>query len=169
VITLASGWLIALIRGYQRYRCISWQLVNSVLTVAIAVGLSLALNQLIGNLWFRPRPYARHASAHLLVAASADPSFPSDHATAGFAIALGAATSLPATAFIVVVETIVMSVARVYVGLHYPGDILGGLLTAALAALIATGVVKLCEPLLARVRAASNALAGRMSLPVQFR
>ncbi|MDH8190437.1 undecaprenyl-diphosphate phosphatase, partial [Klebsiella pneumoniae] len=48
--------------------------------------LGLALNQLILLLVHRMRPYDGGVT-HLLTAPSADPSFPSDHATASFAIA----------------------------------------------------------------------------------
>ncbi len=56
----------------------------------VASGLSfllgLAINQVILLLVHRIRPYDAGIS-HLLIAPSADPSFPSDHATATFAIA----------------------------------------------------------------------------------
>lgn len=58
--------------------------------VLIATGLSflvgLALNQLILLFVHRPRPYEAGVT-HLLIAKGADPSFPSDHATASAAIA----------------------------------------------------------------------------------
>jgi len=44
--------------------------------------LALAIAQVIASLWDRPRPYEAHPDdAHLLLAPSPDPSFPSDHAT----------------------------------------------------------------------------------------
>ena len=55
--------------------------------VAVACGLSfllgLTLNQIVLLLVHRVRPYDAGVS-HLLIARSADPSFPSDHATASF-------------------------------------------------------------------------------------
>jgi undecaprenyl-diphosphatase len=58
--------------------------------VLVATGLSfllgLAINQLILLVVHRARPYDGGIS-HLLISPSADPSFPSDHATAAFAIA----------------------------------------------------------------------------------
>src|SRR5260370_15337480 len=59
--------------------------------VLVAAGFSfllgLALNRLILLFIHRMRPY--HAGVtHVLIAHSADPSFPSDHATATFAIAV---------------------------------------------------------------------------------
>jgi undecaprenyl-diphosphatase len=51
--------------------------------------LALGVAQVIASLWDRPRPYEVHsADAHRLPAPSPDPSFPSDHATATYAIAV---------------------------------------------------------------------------------
>ena len=58
--------------------------------VAVEAGLStlggLAFNQIVLLFIHRPRPYVAGVS-HLMVAPSADWSFPSDHATVAFAIA----------------------------------------------------------------------------------
>jgi undecaprenyl-diphosphatase len=108
--------------------------------VAIACGLSflvgLALNQLILLFADRLRPYDAGVT-HLLIAPSLDPSFPSDHSTAVFSIAFAYLLHkrwLRAVVFIVAGSFVVFS--RVYVGTHYVGDILGGMLTAFIAASI---------------------------------
>lgn len=98
--------------------------------------LGLGLNQIIVHLIHRIRPYDVGVS-HLLIARSSDVSFPSDHATATVAIAaalflqdmprMGVSFSLAAT---------VICFSRVYVGTHYVGDIVGGALTAMLAAIL---------------------------------
>lgn len=106
--------------------------------VAVACSLSfllgLALNQVILLLVHRIRPYDAGVS-HLLIARSADPSFPSDHATASFAIVfsyLFSARIRKALLFFAGALLVVFS--RVYVGTHYVGDILGGVATALVAA-----------------------------------
>jgi undecaprenyl-diphosphatase len=99
--------------------------------------LALAAAQLIGDLWNRPRPYEAHAGvAHLFVAASPDPSFPSDHATAAFAIAVAILLRSRRPGVIALVMAAVLAVGRVVVGTHYPSDVLGGALLGSLAALI---------------------------------
>lgn len=106
--------------------------------VLVATGLSfllgLAVNQLILLLVHRVRPYDAGVS-HLLIAPSADPSFPSDHATATFAIA---------AAFLIhrmrrlgvwfLAAAFVVTLSRVFIGTHYVSDVLGGAVTGVVAA-----------------------------------
>ncbi|MEP6563980.1 MAG: phosphatase PAP2 family protein [Mesorhizobium sp.] len=106
--------------------------------VAVACGLSfllgLALNQIILLLVHRIRPYDAGVS-HLLIARSADPSFPSDHATASFAIVFSYAFSARARkALLFFAAALLVVISRIYIGTHYIGDILGGVATALVAA-----------------------------------
>jgi len=169
VATLVAAWLI--VAGVHLWR--DRELPRGLLTVVLVAGLSLVLayaaNQVIGHFWFRPRPYDRHAGAHLIAAPSPDPSFASDHATAGFALAFGAAAGLPVGAALVFVETVVMSVARVYVGLHYPGDMLGGMGVALGAAFVSWSVVRLAAGVIDRAVELVNGYAGRRGWPVRLR
>lgn len=97
--------------------------------------IALGLGQLIGKALPRPRPYLSHA-VHQLIPPSLDTSFPSDHATLGFAVAVmvwrydrhwGVALLLLAT---------LLAFARVFVGAHYPGDVLGGAVLGALTSVV---------------------------------
>jgi hypothetical protein len=74
-------WLLA--RPYGNPR---WKLASA--SALVAAGVALLTNQAIAHLWERPRPFASHpALTHVLGARTTDPSFPSDHAAAAFAIA----------------------------------------------------------------------------------
>ena len=111
--------------------------------VLVGTGLSfllgLAFNQIILLFVDRARPYAAGVTK-LLISPSLDPSFPSDHATAAFAIALTfVANGMPRRAVLFGMAALLVSFSRVYIGTHYVGDVLGGALTGALAAaLVAT-------------------------------
>jgi undecaprenyl-diphosphatase len=93
---------------------------------ALASLAALVLNQLILLFVHRLRPYDAGVS-HLIVPASADWSFPSDHATVVFAIAATFALSNErnrAVAFLI--AAFVISWSRVFIGTHYLSDVLGG-------------------------------------------
>jgi membrane-associated phospholipid phosphatase len=95
-----------------------------------SAGIALLTNQVIAHLWARERPVAAHpGSAHLyLVHPSHDPSFPSDHAAASFAIAFAVLFVSRRAGIGFLVAAAAISVARVLLGLHYPGDIAAGVL-----------------------------------------
>jgi undecaprenyl-diphosphatase len=102
----------------------------------LAVGATLALTFLIGQVaaaaYAEQRPFQAHR-VHQLVAHAGGQSFPSDHATAAFGMALAVLVFLSrrwGAALLVLAGLI--GFARVYDGLHYPGDILGGLLAATI-------------------------------------
>lgn len=108
--------------------------------VLVATGLSflvgLAINQVILLLVHRIRPYDAGIS-HLLIAPSTDPSFPSDHATATFAIAaaflMHRMRRLGVWFF---AAALLVTVSRVYIGTHYVSDVLGGATTGIIAAIV---------------------------------
>jgi membrane-associated phospholipid phosphatase len=101
---------------------------GAVLATASAA-IALLINQPISHLVSRTRPYLAHpAHAHLLIARSHDPSFPSDHATGGFALAVAVFLYDRTIGTILLVLAGVLSFARVFVGTHYPGDVVAGAL-----------------------------------------
>jgi undecaprenyl-diphosphatase len=107
----------------------------------IAAGLAAALALLIAHgitmIWDRPRPYVAHPQdVHLFIAPSNDASFPSDHATAAFAIAVSILLRSRKVGLLALAMAIVLAVARVAVGVHYPGDVLGGAALGTACALL---------------------------------
>ena len=106
----------------------------------VASGLSfllgVALNQVILLLVHRIRPYDQGVT-HLLIAPSADPSFPSDHATAAISIAATfMLNGLRRTGLAFLAAALLVMISRVYIGTHYASDVVGGALTAALASIV---------------------------------
>lgn len=98
--------------------------------------LGLAINQAVLVFIFRLRPYDAGVT-HLLIARSTDPSFPSDHATAAMSIAAaflihGARRS----GFWYLAAALLMMFSRVYIGIHYVGDVIGGAATGIVAAVL---------------------------------
>ena len=77
----------------------------------------------------------------LLVHKTTDFSFPSDHATAVGAVAVGLLFTNRRWGTIAAVLAIVMAFTRVYVGAHYPGDVLAGLALGGTVAAVGRFVV----------------------------
>ena len=94
-----------------------------------SAAVALTVNQVIAQIWFRPRPTDAHpGDAHLLfVSPSADPSFPSDHAAAAFALAFAVFFVSRCAGSLLLVAAGAIGLSRVIVGLHYPSDVLAGL------------------------------------------
>lgn len=147
---------------------------GAVLATASAA-LALAINQLISHPLDRLRPYEAHpAHAHLLIGRSSDPSFPSDHATGAVALALGVFLYDRLLGGILFVVAALLAFARVYVGTHYPGDVLGGALiaTAVTLAIYLSPLRGLLERLADYVGAAWSSLLARLfrrPVPAQSR
>ncbi|MEW2329659.1 phosphatase PAP2 family protein [Micromonospora chersina] len=101
--------------------------------VVASLGLAFAVGQAVAALSTEVRPFQTHP-VHQLIPHAAGPSLPSDHATAAFAVAfaVGAFLSRRWGVALTVLATII-GFARVWTGVHYPGDILVGALIAAAA------------------------------------
>lgn len=96
----------------------------------LAVGVAQPLAALVAE----PRPYLTHPSALLLVASTTDWSFPSDHATMAGACAAGLLLASRRIGLAALAAALVMAADRVYVGAHYPADVVAGLLLGAAVA-----------------------------------
>ncbi|PHP64698.1 phosphatase PAP2 family protein [Zhengella mangrovi] len=105
-------------------------------TAGISFLLGLGINQIILLLFERIRPYDAGVT-HLIIAPSADPSFPSDHATAVTAIVVAfCCAGLPKRTVFLGLAALLVMWSRVYVGTHYATDVLGGMATGLCAAII---------------------------------
>jgi len=82
---------------------------------------------------------------HLLVAHAADASFPSDHVVAACAIAVVLVSFHRHLGAIALLLAAVLAYDRVYIGVHYPGDVLGGMFLGTLVALLL--VMQLAPPM----------------------
>ena len=91
-----------------------------------AVMLALGVASLAGHAYADARPFVSDPGTRLLVQHSANNSFPSDHATVSFAIAGTIIWWRRLAGGLVMFAAALIGLARVFVGVHWPSDILGG-------------------------------------------
>jgi undecaprenyl-diphosphatase len=111
-------------------------LVSASVLAVVASGLAVTVAAVIARIVDRPRPFVAHPQIHLFLAHAPDPGFPSDHATAAFAIAGVLLLRLGRWALPVLLAAVALAVSRVLVGVHYPNDVLAGALLGTAAALL---------------------------------
>ncbi len=110
---------------------------NEALYAGYATTLGIGINQIIGLLYFHPRPFMDHLGT-ALVSHKADSSFPSDHTTFTLSIAF-MLLAFKSTRVIGIVTTFLAlwcGFARVYVGIHYPFDIFGSVIVSIASVIV---------------------------------
>jgi undecaprenyl-diphosphatase len=109
----------------------------------VAAGVGLAVASVVARVVDRPRPFAADPRIHAFTVHARDPGFPSDHATAAFAIAAVLLLVFGVRALAVLLAAVALAVSRVLIGIHYPGDVVAGALigsaAAALVVLVSAG------------------------------
>ena len=149
----ATGWLL----GNERSRKV-W------LEASVSMLAGLLINQFIALLWPHPRPFML-GLGHNLISHAANSSFPSDHLTGlwAFAFSLLMHRSQRMTAIAMILLGLPMAWARIYLGVHFPLDMLGAALVAGFSAWLAfRGKRFYLQPLYRLASAIHGALFGTL-------
>ncbi|MFF3733162.1 phosphatase PAP2 family protein [Streptomyces sp. NPDC002476] len=144
LLMLASWW---------RSRAAAPARTAAALCAPLAVVAAFVVNDLVKSLFHEQRP-CRTLDVVTVEACPplGDWSFPSNHA----AIAAAAATAIWLTdrrlGAIAVPAALLMAASRVWIGVHYPHDVLIGLVTGGLVAWVLTVAARRCGPVVVRLR-----------------
>lgn len=107
----------------------------TVVAVASAFIARGGIVELIRRIYYHPRPWIL-SETHLLLAKEVQASFPSGHTTLAFALAMGVYLYDKKIGKWYFALAALIGFSRVYVGVHWPLDILGGIIVGAGTALI---------------------------------
>ncbi len=145
--TLGNGGVLFIVAGVLLLCFRKTRRAGIAVLLALLIGL-LCTNVTLKPLLARPRPWLDVPGLVNLVNESAHSSFPSGHATAAFAcaFALCFSPSKRWLKWVGVVVAVCMALSRLYVGVHYPTDVIGGALVGLLAGWLANLLVRWLEP-----------------------
>ncbi|MFF6915655.1 phosphatase PAP2 family protein [Streptomyces sp. NPDC012466] len=127
--------------------------VAALIWAPLAAGIAVLVNVPIRGFVERPRPFLDHQGLEVLVKGKTDYSFVSDHATIVMALAVGLFVANRRFGLVGLVLALFGGFIRVYMGVHYPTDVVGGfalgtavaLLLSPLAMALLTPVVRAVE------------------------
>lgn len=169
-----TGWLHGFLAGYSSYgiallallilagwwlarRSGSARMLAVTVWTGAAVLVAVAINQPIVNAVGEPRPFVALPHVLLLVQHAPDAGFPSDHLTAAGAAVAGLFLASRRLGVAALLVALLLAFSRVYVGVHYPQDVLAGLALGAVVALV--GALVVVRPLTALVERLSRTRA----------
>lgn len=111
--------ILFLLKDYKKY----WQMTAKALGAAISA--RFIITEIIRFLWYKPRPFVTN-QVNLLISHEASASFPSGHAAFYFGLSTVVYFYNKKLGILFLVFSFLISLSRIFVGVHWPSDILAG-------------------------------------------
>lgn len=133
-----AKWLIFALGAIVAWYLVSRDRVKREIAIqaALATGFALIIVSVISHFVGRLRPFLASSAVHLLVSPPLKSSFPSGHTSAAFAMAFVLMMIGPRVGVVAFVCASLIALGRMAVGVHYPTDIVAGVLVGLLSAVV---------------------------------
>ncbi|MBX4190062.1 phosphatase PAP2 family protein [Candidatus Parcubacteria bacterium] len=131
------GYLLVIILGLLALRNFKKYADMAVVALGSAIVARFGVTGIIRMFYDHPRPYLVLSNVHLADFRELEPSFPSGHASFYFALAIAVYLYNKTLGYWFLAAAILMGIARIYIGVHWPFDILAGAAVGFVVALLA--------------------------------
>ena len=117
---------------------------KAVICASISLGLAQGFVGICNALLFRERPFTE-LPTNLLFYQPTDSSFPSNSVAVAFAVAFAIFLANRKAGSFLLILACLHAFSRVYVGIHYPSDVLAGAAMGVLIAFVVTKIIRVLE------------------------
>ncbi|MEU4804898.1 phosphatase PAP2 family protein [Actinosynnema sp. NPDC023587] len=150
LVLFAIGFLVL----WWRARRASAEVMARAVLAPVVTVLAYAISETTKVVWQEDRPCRVLGEVATVVACPGvgDWSFPSNHAAIAGAAAVAVAWSGRGWGVLAAVVAVAAAFSRVFVGAHYPHDVVAGLLCGAVVALVLPSAARAVAPVVARIR-----------------
>lgn len=136
VTSLGNGGVIWIVAALAMIRVPQYRK-GGYMVIAVLIVSLLINNLMIKNMVDRPRPWVNIDRLDILIKKPRDFSFPSGHTASSFASAIIINRTVQGWMGIAaLVLAIGIGVSRMYIGVHYPSDVLAGMISGILIAML---------------------------------